>query len=43
MSLIRIRRKRKKEWLDVKPGNTPRKLIMLLILVLYAIWYAGRY
>lgn len=41
MSLIRIRRKRKKEWLDVKRGKSPRKLMMFLVFVLIVIWYLG--
>jgi hypothetical protein len=43
MSLIRVRRKRKKEWIDVKRGKPPGKLLLLLILVLVALWYLGRF
>ena len=43
MSLIRVRRKRKKEWLDVKRGKSPGKLILFLVFVLALIWYLGRF
>jgi hypothetical protein len=39
MSLIRVRRERKKDWIDVRKGKSPRVLIFLLILVVAAIWY----
>ncbi len=39
MSLIRVRRSRKKHWLDVKKGKSPGKLVVLLLLVVVAIWY----
>jgi hypothetical protein len=39
MSLIRVRRNRKKAWIDVRKGKSPRMLIFLLILVIAAIWY----
>lgn len=39
MSLIRIRRNRKKHWIDYKKGSSPTKLIVLLILVIGVIWY----
>ena len=39
MSLIRVRRKRKKEWLDVKRGKSPGKLTMFLVFVIAVIWY----
>ena len=41
MSLIRIRRKRKREWIDAQKGRTPRALIFLLALVILIIWYLG--
>ncbi len=41
MSLIRIRRKRKQEWLDIKKGLAPKTLLVLLGLVLLLIWYLG--
>ncbi len=42
MSLIRVRRKRKKEWIDVRGGKGPRKLIFLLIVVGIVIWYLSQ-
>jgi len=41
MSLIRIRRKRKQEWIDTQKGRTPRTLILLLAVVILIIWYLG--
>lgn len=41
MSLIRIRRKRKREWIDSQKGRGPRALIFLLALVIVVIWYLG--
>ena len=41
MSLIRIRRKRKREWIDAQKGRTPKALIFLLALVAGLIWYLG--
>ena len=41
MSLIRIRRKRKKEWIDAQKGKTPRALLMLFAVVILVIWYLG--
>ncbi len=41
MSLIRIRRERKKNWIDQKAGWSPRRLVLLLIVLLAAIWYLG--
>ena len=41
MSLIRIRRKRKREWIDAQKGRTPKALIVLLALVIILIWYLG--
>lgn len=41
MSLIRVRRKRKREWIDAQKGRTPRVLIFLLALVILVIWYLG--
>lgn len=39
MSLIRVRRDRKKQWLDAKKASSTRKLIVAFGLVLVAIWY----
>ena len=41
MSLIRIRRKRKREWLDTKKGIAPKALILLMAVVVMLIWYLG--
>jgi len=41
MSLIRIRRKRKKEWIDAQKGKNPRALILLFAVVILVIWYLG--
>ena len=41
MSLIRIRRDRKKNWIDRKSGWTPRTLVILLLMLLAVIWYLG--
>ena len=39
MSLIRVRRDRKKQWIDTKKAGSPRKLLIGLALVVVAIWY----
>lgn len=39
MSLIRVRRNRKKEWIDIKRGRSTRALVFLLILCAMAFWY----
>jgi len=39
MSLIRVRRNRKKDGVDVRRGRSVRALVFLLILVGFAIWY----
>lgn len=41
MSLIRVRRKRKKRWIDLKRGPNLGRLVFLLILVVGVIWYLG--
>jgi hypothetical protein len=41
MSLIRVRRKRKREWIDAQKGKSPRALAFLLVVVLFIIWYLG--
>ncbi len=41
MSLIRIRRRRKREWIDAQKGRSPRILILLLAVVILVIWYLG--
>lgn len=39
MSLIRVRRRRKKEWLDVRKGKSPGKLAIFLVIVVGVLWY----
>jgi hypothetical protein len=41
MSLIRVRRKRKKEWIDHKKVKSPRRLILLLAAIVVVIWFLG--
>ena len=41
MSLIRIRRERKKNWIDRKEAWSPRRLVIGLILLIAAMWYLG--
>lgn len=41
MSLIRLRRERKKQWIDKKAGWSPRQLTILLIMLIAAMWYLG--
>ncbi len=41
MSLIRVRRKRKREWIDAQKGKSPKNLAMLLVVVVIIIWYLG--
>lgn len=39
MSLIRVRRKRKKEWIDHKKAKSPTRLILFLVVIVAVIWY----
>ena len=41
MSLIRIRRRRKKNWIDVRKGKSTGTLLVLLVIVIAVIWYLG--
>ena len=41
MSLIRVRRDRKKNWIDQKKGLTPKSLMMFLVVLVVVIWYLG--
>lgn len=41
MSLIRVRRERKKNWIDKKKAWSPRRLVIFLVGLLAAIWYLG--
>lgn len=39
MSLIRVRRERKRDGVDARKGRSTRALVFLLILVGFAIWF----
>jgi hypothetical protein len=39
MSLIHVRRNRKKAGADAKPPRSPKLLAFLLALVIFAVWY----
>jgi hypothetical protein len=39
MSLIRVRRSRKKDWIDVRKGASARRLVLSLVAVVAVIWY----
>ena len=39
MSLIRVRRRRKREWIDVRKGMSTLRLGTLLFGVAFLIWY----
>ncbi len=41
MSLIRVRRRRKKNWLAERRGMQSGRLMGFLVLILVAIWYLG--
>ncbi|MEQ8329675.1 MAG: hypothetical protein RJQ04_19995 [Longimicrobiales bacterium] len=41
MSLIRARRRRKKQWIETRKGMPARKLLGLLAVVVAVIWYLG--
>jgi hypothetical protein len=41
MSLIRVRRNRKKNWIDVRKGLPLRALVFLLALCVVAFWYVA--
>lgn len=42
MSLIRVRRRRKQNWMDTRKGMPPGRLVVFLVLVAVIIWYLGR-
>lgn len=42
MSLIRVRQRRKREWIDARKGKSPTTLAVLLAIVIGIIWYLGR-
>ena len=35
MSLIRVRRRRKREWIDARKGKSPTTLVVLLVIVIF--------
>lgn len=41
MSLIRVRRNRKKTWVDARKGMGVGKLVMLLLVTVVLIWIAN--
>lgn len=41
MSLIRVRRRRKKNWISARKGLSSRQLLGLLVLTGAVIWYLG--
>lgn len=41
MSLIRVRRSRKKNWIDIRRGPSLGKLVFLAVVVIGIIWYLG--
>lgn len=43
MSLIKVRRARKKNWIDARRGIPARKLVGFLVLVAALIWYLSRF
>ncbi len=43
MSLIRVRNRRKKNWVGTRKGMSGSKLMALLIATAVAIWYLGTF
>jgi len=41
MSLIRVRKQRKKNWIDKKKSSSPRRLMILLAMLVGVIWWLG--
>ncbi len=41
MSLIRVRRRRKKNWIDTRKGMSSSRLMSLFFGVIVIIWYLG--
>ena len=39
MSLIRVRRRRNKNWIDARKGMPAQRLMGLLVLIMAFIWY----
>ncbi len=42
MSLIRVRRRRKKNWIGIRKGMSPTRALGLLALAVTLIWYLSR-
>jgi len=43
MSLIRVRRSRKKNWIDTRKGIPVAKLLLVFVFVIALIWYLGNF
>ncbi len=41
MSLIRVRRRRKKDWIEARKGMQAGRLLALLVLTGLVIWFLG--
>jgi len=41
MSLIRVRRRRKKDWVDTRKGMKAGRLAVLFVVTVALIWYLG--
>jgi hypothetical protein len=41
MSLIRARKRRKKNWIDTRKGMPVRRLLFLLVLTIALMWFAS--
>jgi hypothetical protein len=41
MSLIRVRRRRKKEWIEARKGMSSGRLLALLVFTGLVIWFLG--
>jgi hypothetical protein len=41
MSLIKVRQRRKKNWIDARQGMSRSRLVTLLAITLVVIWYLG--
>jgi len=42
MSLIRVRRRRKQNWIDTRKGMSAGRLAVIFALVVAAMWFLGR-
>ncbi len=41
MSLIKVRQRRKKNWIDARKGMPTPRLLVLLVVTVILIWYLG--